>query len=735
MRETQESSWDFQEVPGQKSESETAEREIIDKIFLDGGVLSANSEHYKVRPSQVEAAHGIMDALINNSPSIVEGPCGFGKTYAYLIPVVLDIWNKYLHCADPKDVSKTVIATNGISLQEQLCTKDIPKIISTLECIRTQYYEKAPTPTFALLKGRQNFICPLKLTVNRDILKNNIPSEQFKEIENVNLTNGDLSSLSFTLPYEVRQLCVCSDANECKGGACSMAKECHYLEQKKKAAMSDIIVCNYHMLFSAIEAPVLPVFDTLIWDEAHEAVEIFRNLNIDSLSKSWISHLSGDITRLLNTRCGKEIVEQLVDTQDTVANSIFDLKDKQPQSVFIRELQDITQKYLRHITQLCGIQINSPFADAKLVHESFLDSTYHALKQDVVSSLMLLRSFISSTADLANTMGEDAIGVTDQEDCQSCVAIAETIEKSLTERIHFIERSDGEEMDYAYYIKKTPLNDDVALEYERMPIDVSKLMHDIFLSPTKGINNIFTSATLSVGGNMEFFKSEIGLNHYTENIFEFIGQSPFNLKEQELWYLPNPCVDGNKPDFGNYFNDTLEKVIRASGKGLLVLTTSVTAMNQAYAVATSIVSQLGRNTKVMRQNDKPRTKLLEEFKENGEAILIATKSFFTGIDIPGQALQCLVIDKLPFMAPNDPIVMHLNCKQNYNCFMDYQVPKMIIILKQAVGRGVRSINDRCVICVADGRMATSRYKGKIGKSFPYEKTATRNIDDVKNFLN
>ena len=735
MCKTQEGSWTTEENSQQKGQSKVAEREIIDKIFQDGGVLSRGSEHYKVRPSQVEAAHGLMDALVNHSPSIVEGPCGFGKTYAYLIPLILNIWRKTTINSNSDNDSKTVIATNGISLQEQLCSKDIPQIIKTLEGIRAVYYPSAPVPTFALLKGRQNFICPLKLTVNKDILKNNIPKEQFKEIEQVNLTNGDLSSLSFTLPYEVRQMCVCSDANECKGNACAMAKECHYLAQKRKAATSDIIVCNYHMLFSAIEAPVLPKFDTLVWDEAHEAVEIFRNLNIDSLSKTWVSHVSGDITRLLNTKCGKELTEQLVDTQDITANTIFNLKDKHPQEAFIRSIQDVTQKYLLHIAQLCGVQVNSPFADAKLVHESFLDSHYHTLRRDVTEKLMILKSFVTAIGDSAKALAEEEYSVTEGEDYQSCAAIAETINKAVTDRIRFIDRSDDTGMDYAYYIKKSVSNNDMSLEYERMPIDVSKPMHDIFLSSEKGINNIFTSATLSVGGNMEFFKSEIGLNHYTSDIFEFIGQSPFNLKEQELWYLPDPCVDGNKADFGNYFNDTLEKLIRVSGEGLLVLATSVTAMNQAYVIASAVVAQLGRNTKVMRQGDKPRTKLVEEFKEDGKAILIATKSFFTGIDIPGQALQCLLIDKLPFAAPNDPIVMHLSCKQDYNCFMEYQVPKMIITLKQAVGRGVRSVNDRCVVCVADGRMATSRYRGKIGKSFPYEKTATRNIDDIKSFLN
>ena len=113
--------------------------------------------------------------------------------------------------------------------------------------------------------------------------------------------------------------------------------------------------------------------------------------------------------------------------------------------------------------------------------------------------------------------------------------------------------------------------------------------------------------------------------------------------------------------------------------------------------------------------------------------MVATKSFFTGIDIPGKALQTLVIDKLPFNPPDDPVALYLNTKGG-NVFMNYSVPNMIITLKQAVGRGVRSVTDKCVICIADGRMATARYRGKLGSSFPYEKTSTRNIENVKEFL-
>ena len=197
--------------------------------------------------------------------------------------------------------------------------------------------------------------------------------------------------------------------------------------------------------------------------------------------------------------------------------------------------------------------------------------------------------------------------------------------------------------------------------------------------------------------------------------------------------MPNECVDGNKPQFEEYFLETLKGLIRVNGKGMLILTTSISAMNKAYTVVKEYVGQLNRNTLVLKQNDLPRNMLLQEFSRNGEAILVATKSFFTGIDIPGKALQILVIDKLPFNAPDDPVTLYLNTKGG-NVFMDYSVPNMIITLKQAVGRGVRSITDKCVICIADGRMATARYRGKLGRSFPYEKTSTRNVEDIKGFL-
>jgi ATP-dependent DNA helicase DinG len=138
--------------------------------------------------------------------------------------------------------------------------------------------------------------------------------------------------------------------------------------------------------------------------------------------------------------------------------------------------------------------------------------------------------------------------------------------------------------------------------------------------------------------------------------------------------------------------------------------------------------------RIFKQGDMPRTKLIEEFKKDRDSVLFATRSFFTGVDIPGDSLRCLMIDKFPFPSPGDPVMMKIQKLYGDKTFSKHYIPEMVITLKQAVGRGVRTITDKCVIVILDGRMVTSSYKGSIFNSFPYDKTGTRDIEDVKKFL-
>ena len=187
-------------------------------------------------------------------------------------------------------------------------------------------------------------------------------------------------------------------------------------------------------------------------------------------------------------------------------------------------------------------------------------------------------------------------------------------------------------------------------------------------------------------------------------------------------------MPGNDENFEKTMTNQIEKIIKATGGGVLCLFTS----NRNLNLCKSELSKKHINYKVYAQGDMGRNKLTELFKEDYNSNLLATKSFFTGIDIPGQSLRCIVIDKLPFTSPGDPVNQKLKMRPNY--FGRYMLPQMIITLKQAVGRGVRSIDDKCVICILDERLSTATYKNKVLSSFKYKKNATRSLEKVKNFI-
>lgn len=709
---------------------------IVNDIFKEDGYIADYTPGYKVRESQKEAAELLVSASNEEKHSIIEGPCGFGKTYVYLTTAILKAYSNIKNFPSAKDRPSVIIATSGISLQEQLINKDIPSMLKCLSRVGMRIKgDESLGVKAALMKGRQNYICPLKFVTNEAALTEVLSEKQFKELGDLKVFgSGDLSKLEFVLPYDARNLCVCVSQHDCKGKKCAMYKECPYQHQKIKALSADIIVCNYHVLFSALEAPLLPRYNMLIWDEAHEAPSIFREFKKESVSVTWLTWVSNMLASIEQTAIGKEIINQLSVSKASISR-IFDLKAEKIHKAYMDEIGVAMSEYLRHMAMLSGISLTDTFKATKLLFD-----TGSSTAQDQISNIEMLLELVGDFCRILMSEAEDFINSNtpeseDIDDAADCFNFANELLDSINAHINIIKRNDADGVERAYYIKKDVANGAPLLAIERMPIDVGGIFHGDFIKDERGCVNIFTSATLSTGGNLEFFKSQLGLNLCEEDkVFEFIGESPFDLKNQELWYLPKPCVNGNTSDFEPYFLDTVKDLVRVSGKGMLILTTSITAMNRTHDNVAMYLSSLGRNTLLLKQNDLPRPLLLKKFREDGKAILVATKSFFTGIDIPGQALQILVIDKLPFDPPDDPVVLHMNTTDK-NTFMEYSIPNMIITLKQAVGRGVRSVTDKCVICVTDGRMATARYRGQVGRSFNYEKTSTRDINDIVEFLN
>lgn len=702
---------------------------IMHDIFKEDGIIAQYQPNYSVRASQKQAAEELFDAIKANKHAIIEGPCGFGKTYVYLTNAVIKAYENILTYG--KDAPAVIIATSGIALQEQLFKKDMPDVIDNImSCVPDTYlssYIKTSNlqPTYALLKGRQNYICPLKFMKYQTELMDMLGSEKFQELTDTNAATGELNALSFVPEYEVKTMCCCLDAEDCTGRKCPLYKKCHYQAQKEAASSANIIVCNYHVLFSAIEAPILPESNMIIWDEAHEVADIFRHFYVENANAYRIDKIGKNLSAIYKTTCGIEMVQAAISESNHLAQ-IFDTTGSSLHASFLTEIHCDLSSYINYLSDKTGINQYSDYDDTKIIHP-WMQEEQFTVRDNLCYKLNMLLDLMAFIDNKLETCVDEEY---DEGEIYTVQSKCTEIQKSITSIKQILMRQHDETIDYAYFLQKH----NSILSIERMPIDVGPLIHQTFLHP-KYIN-IFTSATLSTNNNFEFCKSQLGLNLVEpENIFEFIGTSPFNLSEQELWYLPNPCIDGNNKDFGPYFTDTVVDIYKAGGRGMLVLTTSYAAMNQIHSELLHASSTAYDNTLILKQGDMPRLQLLDKFKADGKAVLVATKSFFTGIDVPGSALQILVIDKLPFLPPNDPVVMHMNCKKDSNTFAKYSIPSMIILLKQAVGRGVRSVTDKCVICIADGRMVTARYRGQIGRSFNYDKTATRSLDDVITFLN
>lgn len=668
----------------------------MNDIFKNGGAISDFKEDYSERPSQTEGAMVIEQGLKENANVLLEGETGFGKSYAYLFPVLNEI-------AESGFTKKAVITTSGISLQEQLYTKDIPFAI---EVMKSLYPNWPGDFRFTLLKGRQNFICNKKVdelglyTTNKSMIDNS-----YKDIcDFVNETKtGDMSELNFIPSSDILNNIACTQKGECVGKDCEFSEECHYNKHKIRLNSSQVIITNYHMLYSDMitGGKILPGYDILVFDEAHEAASIFRDFDSSRLTINNAIMLRNKASEVNNSKKDKA---QIID-------------------------QDIFQSLIKDF-EIAFIDIENKFKDLNSAHlissSTELPKSFSLLNE----GLEKVDNEIARALNKQNTIFEAvkcAYEETDQEykDQSKIVKVLETMGDMCSDMAYMVNAIDDilEDNNNVVWIEK--VNDITSICKKR--VEVGNALNDSFFG-REGLTSIFTSATISVGGSFEYIKEQLGLNNGNKKILEFIGGSPFNLTEQQLWYLPPNAIDGNKFGFDNTIVPNIKDIVEAVGGGALCLFTSVRNMRNAQM---ELGRCLGNKYTIYTQGDMPRTKLIEAFKNDRNSILLGTRSFFTGVDVPGDALRAVIIDKFPFPQPTDPVQQKL--KDRANSFYRYSIPEMIISLKQAIGRGVRSVDDKCVISILDGRMSTAKYKSKINNSFNYKKTGTRNIEDLKKF--
>ncbi|MBN2652968.1 MAG: DEAD/DEAH box helicase [Spirochaetales bacterium] len=657
-------------------------------ILEPGGNLSEVKEDYEYRESQSKMLQTILEAYNDNKLAVIEAGTGVGKSLAYLLPSIK--WAE-------KNQERIVISTGTINLQQQLVDKDIPlamKILgSDLKSI--------------LIKGRSNYVCLRRLEDAKDMQMVLFEEDQ-KELKEIiswakSTNSGCKTDLNF-LPSPSNWSKVCSEADNCLGGKCPVRESCFVMKIRKEASSASILVVNHHLLFSDIAmrsegagykgAAVLPSFSKIVFDEAHNIENNATGFFSKTLNKFTLHKLAGRIyTAKGHQRFG--LVKYLKD---------IDVKKELLETIppLVSDLKSLTDDFNTALFMNLGESRQFIFDDDS--NQEF-ESIFIMQIQQLGN--ILLRTF-NALNQVLEVIGEED---KDSPACYELTSILSRIQGHLETCKMFEDRS--EFPNNVFFIeKKYTSQGDFFIELTAAPIDISRKMQ-------KSINDVFdsiiyTSATITINSSFDYFLSRIGLKGYDEDrLITTSYPSPFPYKKTVLLGIPTDAVEQNSPSYVDYLSATIEKALKISKGSGLVLFTSYSIMTEVYKRIAENIQDAGIN--VFLQGEDERTRLLNKFNNDISSVLFATDSFWEGVDSPGETLQLVIITKLPFKVPTEPIfkarIKAIEEKKG-NAFMQLSVPDAAMKLKQGFGRLVRKKSDYGSVVILDGRIVNKRY-GKV----------------------
>lgn len=650
------------------------------QVFLPGGILSTTMERYEFRKEQLDLSCAMASSIDQGHHLIAEGSTGVGKSIAYLVPAIIDA---------AKRGTRVVVATANIALQEQLFKKDLPFLASVLPF----------SFSFSLSKGIGNYFCHHSASMwmrgfqSDQMILGMTPSnisDQIKELceWSESSESGDRSELSYEPTKEAWDNVSCS-SDECLGKSCGFADRCFYRRARKNLNNCHVIVANYHLLFAAVKVRidsgmdvVLPKFDVLVCDEAHRVADIAR------------SFFGWDITI--------RAIEMAVGAYSRYIHSYLDGASKQDALVLMDEGEYDDMK---------SDKLASDISDALLGLDSDLK-----MMMGKEASAVRVRNVHSSSMDklillckrASHLVGIVSGALDSAEDRHRSSQLSTRLEEFAVRFLAF-KRLDGDNK--VYYLEKAGRSQFMKI-CMRM-IDVSEFLNQNVYAKTR--STIATSATVAVDGKCDFVKNEIGMF----GVREIIVGSPFDFRSQALMILSANAPDPQDKDTYPSKVAVVTKVIIQQAKGrTLGLFTSYRVME---VVAEYLREQgIDREYKILVQGELPRGELIRQFKDDISSVLLGTESFWAGVDVQGEALSCLIIDKIPFPSPGNPILDAIQEKNGgfKESFFKISLPRAILQIKQGVGRLIRSASDRGVVIILDRRMVTKGYGSTIVQSLP-----------------
>jgi ATP-dependent DNA helicase DinG len=653
-------------------------RWTLHQFFAPGGLLARAHPQYEFRRGQLQMAQAVEQALAEKRHLVVEAGTGTGKTLAYLVPVI-------------RSGKRVVISTGTKNLQEQLFHKDIPFLERLL------FPNGEGQLRVCYMKGRNNYLCRQKVYTLREqpILNGTEEIEHFRVIAEWERTTetGDRAEIAGLPELSAVWQKLDARSEACIGQKCPQWERCFITEMHRRAVESDIIVVNHHLFFAdlaikqladvAPDAGILPEFGAVIFDEAHELEEVAGSYFGVSVSNVRVDELCRDVE--------------------------FTLRQKQALSASIES----AVQSLRQRSQFFFALV--PPGEGRFAFENrreFLEEN----GEEFIALSQALSRLASELHNMSSKPDE----------------VFNLIRRAEELRVHLGFILENQDRNTVIWIERRKSGRGEARRssaanvfLQATPIDVSQILRQTLFENVEAA--VLTSATLSVSGGFDYIRKRLGLEHART----FVVPSHFDYASQALLYVPPDVPDPRSEAFVSRAAERVRQLLELSRGRAFCLFTSYAQMHEIHD---RLLGEL--EFPMLLQGSAPKTALLEEFRNTPHAVLFATASFWQGVDVQGEQLSCVIIDRLPFAVPNDPVVaarIRAIDADGGNAFMEYQVPSAVITLKQGFGRLIRSLHDRGVLVLLDNRILNKRYGRVFLDSLPPYRRTTK-IQDVESFF-
>ncbi len=688
------------EVPHDRPVVRLEPLDVVD-ILGERGPIAAQLGQYEDRQSQRDMAAYVADGYNDGGVLLLEAGTGVGKSFAYLVPALE--WAR-------TNGERTVVSTNTINLQEQLVGKDLPLLRRALA--RGEY-----VPTFALLKGWRNYLCLARLNLAVSAQRTLLEPGKLDELLGIaewssHTADGTLSDLPVVPAPEVWDE-VSAEPDLCTRLKCPHFDKCFLFRARRRAAEADVVVVNHHLLAADLsvrqvqdnweEAAVLPPYRRLVLDEGHHLEDV-------AASHLGIQVTSRGVRRLLSRfeRNGRglapTLASELAARGDLLSRASLDLlRDRLlPALADARRASDamLVRLYARLDDVPAGqLRLGDDFADDFVWSEGLafeLDATLGAFRA--------LSETVETIADRLAEAEQSERSARILQELRAALRRLESASDGLNRTLRPV--AGGPPM--VRWMERTLRGQQVGLH--AVPLDLAPILRELLFDRLE--TTVLTSATLAAGGEFDFLESRVGLAGGDSPVtVKEILPSPFDYPSQCVFGIPDD-VPGPREDEHAHATAAVQVVsdlAYASDGGMFVLFTSHASLRRAAAELRAV---LGNRWPILVQGESPRDALLRRFRDAGNAILLGTDSFWEGVDVPGRALRTLVLNKLPFKVPSEPVTaarLERLAEEGLDGFVHYLLPHAALKLKQGFGRLIRSRQDFGVVVLLDSRVVTKPY--------------------------